>query len=431
MKEWRWSCVVDKKEGKARGWRPFLRRYSTALHATTNYHHGQSMLTRSSVFESFLKKRPCFLNRTSRARLSTRTVFSPTTSPFREGDTAILVNIDKPDAEPFLSKPLRRDGTLQCHRGNFAHNDILGQHPRALISSTNGSKARLLHPTLAQYVRMTTRIPTPVYAGEANLIVSLLDIHASPPDSAGDAPALEILEAGTGHGSLTLHLARAIHAANAHLPDGWHEHSAEELTEDRRGAVVHTIDINEKHSNNARKVVRGFHRGMYAGDVDFHVGTIAAFCEQQKSVRGSEAPFLSYAVLDLPQAEDAVAQVSSSLLPNGTVAVFCPSVTQLLECLRVVKREKVPLRLEETVELGANLSAGKQWDLRLVRPRKSHAATSESSAPVSPNGETQAATEGDTAETRVDELKAICRPKFFERTLGGGFLGLWRKHSAD
>ena len=51
------------------------------------------------------------------------------------------------------------------------------------------------------------------------MIVSLLDIHVDTfsPGPVKEAP-LEILEAGTGHGGLTLHLSRAIHAANPPLP---------------------------------------------------------------------------------------------------------------------------------------------------------------------------------------------------------------------
>ena len=46
-------------------------------------------------------------------------------------------------------------------------------------------------------------------------MVSLLDLHVDLLASQNGAqPPAEILEAGTGHAGLTLHLARAIHAAN-------------------------------------------------------------------------------------------------------------------------------------------------------------------------------------------------------------------------
>lgn len=73
----------------------------------------------------------------------------------------------------------------------------------------------------------------------------------------------QYLEAGTGHGSLTLQIARAIHAAN--------EKSRETGDLSLRGAILHSVDRNAVHSKTGRVNVRDFRRGLYYGDVEFHV----------------------------------------------------------------------------------------------------------------------------------------------------------------
>jgi hypothetical protein len=136
------------------------------------------------------------------------------------------------------------------------------------------------------------------------------------------------LEAGTGHGSLTLHLARAIHAANSARPpipspsiptkalrpencleaDGSTTLSSEEVKEAeevaekefqkaevafaeskavwdswkaKRHGIVHTLDISAPYSRAAQKIVRGFKNGIYYGNVDFHVGQLKDFFERR------------------------------------------------------------------------------------------------------------------------------------------------------
>ncbi|KAJ5987724.1 hypothetical protein N7481_002934 [Penicillium waksmanii] len=70
-----------------------------------------------------------------------------------------------------------------------------------------GPDVRPSLPTLDEYVALTPRHVTPIYPYDANLIVSLLDLHPNPPAAGVNKPQIEILECGTGHGSLTLHLA--------------------------------------------------------------------------------------------------------------------------------------------------------------------------------------------------------------------------------
>ncbi|KAJ9643459.1 hypothetical protein H2201_008047 [Coniosporium apollinis] len=413
---------------------------------------------------------------------------------FAEGDIVLLRQKDDPSHVGILTKPLRPSARIETHRGTLPHASIIGRRVRDIVSSSKNVAYRIHEPTLAEYVRLTPRLVTPIYPGDANLIVSLLDIHVSPPGPTdGATPPLEILEAGTGHGALTLHLARAIHAANPRPPPPPKpapeppaasdpetiSPSAAEDPEDvsydtplaepagttadpyeawrkSRRAVVHTLEISAKHSEQAQRTVSRFRHGVYAQNVDFHVGDVSEWLESQLSSRaaGSTAeqgmPFLSHVFLDLPSAEEKLKLVAKAVRVDGVLAVFNPSITQIGECVTRIKELKLPFQLEQVVELGPP----RLWDLRVVRPRSVERLDKargekrinirkddEGVESVGEDGDVEGSVEGmsdsDVAardQEQVEDLekkqegwKMVCRPKVGERVVGGGFLGVWRR----
>jgi tRNA (adenine57-N1/adenine58-N1)-methyltransferase len=290
-----------------------------------------------------------------------------------------------------------------------------------------------------------------IYPADANLIVSLLDLH---PSAAEDAESLNILEAGTGHGALTLHLSRAIHAANAQKPKSTR---LSEVTEDApatessddtlaiwkasRKAVIHTIDISAKYSKHASKVVAGFRHGFYAGNVDFHVGDVSEWIKSEMVRRDSEDAFLTHAFLDLPATQNHLSAAACALKNDAILIIFNPSITQIVDCVQKIKQEGIPLFLDQTLELGNNgISGGKAWDLRAVKPRAAPKIQAVEESPDSVQSSTpEASSEEDQSITRdavqtLTEAKPedsnwsfVCRPKVGERITGGGFLGVFRK----
>jgi len=294
-----------------------------------------------------------------------------------------------------------------------------------------------------------------IYPADANTIVNLLDLH---PDVARDSkekdsPRLEILEAGTGHGGLTLHLARAIHAANPPSPsvpdstnrdqqNGSADHIYAAWKEERR-AVIHSIDVKERYSKHARNIVRRFRRGMYFGNVDFHVGDIAEFVNARfasKTEDSSEKPFLSYAVLDLPSAIPYLDIIAKALRIGGKLVVFNPSITQIVECRQKIYEQKIPLTFEKSVELGVGMSGGREWDIRpaFVRAKQKQQLyqgerggdnEGYESATKECLGENFEEVEVRSQETIEPEKEwvMVCRPKVGKTITGGGFVGLWSK----
>ncbi|KAJ5136281.1 hypothetical protein N7448_004835 [Penicillium atrosanguineum] len=397
---------------------------------------------------------------------------NPDFSIFQEGDRAVLHT-----KQPSLTKPLTKGSKTNLRRGHVEHDRIIGSRVRDAVQAHKGPDLRLSLPTLEEYVALTPRHVTPIYAHDANLIVSLLDIHVNPP-AAESQPPIEILESGTGHGSLTLHLARAIHAANT-TPPPQPQRSQIRFVEDRlqrpgekdsedkqsatsidpsqqewdewraqRGAVIHSVDVSSKFSALAESNVRGFRRGIYTGDVDFYVGPVENWVAEQNKQRtktgvlasltgsGSVEPYLSHVILDMPSAHLRILHVASIMKRDGILVVFMPSITQVGDCVKVIRENRLPFFQERVVELGIGISSGRQWDVRLVAkksgadpsswgPSEADEATpAESDEPASDNsGEVPAPEE----LGKEDDTVMVCRPKVGLRTMGGGFVGVWRR----
>ncbi|KAF1913600.1 S-adenosyl-L-methionine-dependent methyltransferase [Ampelomyces quisqualis] len=210
--------------------------------------------------------------------------------------------------------------------------------------------------------------------------------------------------------------------------------TASEAWRDNRRAIVHTLDISSKHSKHAEKIVEGFRGGMYGGNVDFHVGDVSDWIAGQISARKTEEPFLSHVFLDLPNADHHLANVAPALRVNGIVAVFNPSITQIADCVELIRAQRLPYLLEQVIELGAGTI--REWDVRAVRPRASlNGAEAQDSAKTAMGDaidpvEGQAQRDDELAKTlaRTEEKWAmICRPKAGQQVVGGGFLGVWRR----
>ncbi|KAJ8065797.1 hypothetical protein OCU04_006460 [Sclerotinia nivalis] len=210
-----------------------------------------------------------------------------------------------------------------------------------------------------------------------------------------DDKKLEIFEAGTGAGSLTLHLARAIHGANTRAPPipklpktrgkitpdddiyrygGKFGERNDKMTElynewrSQRRAVIHSLDSDENHSRHAQKTVRNYRHGAYFPHIDFHVGSIHGYLS--KRFEETKDVFLDHAILDIPAIQDEMEIVGKCLKPDGRLITWCPSITQHMKCLETVKGKKLPFVLDKVLELGSQLSTGgREWEVRSVKPR--------------------------------------------------------------
>lgn len=290
---------------------------------------------------------------------------------------------------------------------------------------------------------------------------------------------MELLEAGTGHGSLTLHLARAIHAANLPLPAQQDPYTLARPDENssvvqphesidgpvgtpaspghpyesgisgkfarHRQAIIHSLDNIHQHSKHAQNIVQGFRRGLYNSDVEFHVGDVSEWIDKEFALRASNSTdsadkaFLSHILLDLPNSHSYAMKVVSALHVSGNLLVFAPSITQIVNWVDEIRKKKLPLQLDQVIELGRGISGGRQWDVRGVKPRAllraintrvvNHTNLVQNQIRESQDGHDQATAKA--SQARVDDedfgWEMVCRPKVGEQVIGGGFVSLWKK----
>lgn len=283
--------------------------------------------------------------------------------------------------------------------------------------------------------------------------MSLLDINvpSAAPLGRGEEP-FEILEAGSGHGGLTLPLARAIHAANTPPPTELGQipvtkaqptrdnssasettppevQKRRELSEDgaeadpyqswksRRQAILHSVDANSRFSEHAQQVVRNFRRGLYYHHVDFYSQDVSAWLNHELSTRAkssSATPFLAHIVLDLASPEKLLAVAAEALRRNGKLILFTPSITQAVQCVQTARANKLRLRLDKVLEIGNWAeSGGREWDIgiRMLRAleREELAGSAESK-----NEESEGA---ESAESSKEDMEGAASAESSEDTL--------------
>ena len=213
--------------------------------------------------------------------------------------------------------------------------------------------------------------------------------------------------------------------------------------------MIHSLDNSTLHSSHAQAVVRHFRRGMYFPHVDFHVGEIVDYLASRLASSGNE-PFLTHAVLDLPNPSLHLEMFGRAMNPLGKLITFSPSITQTVKCLKTIEDQRLPFVLERVLEIGTGVgSGGRLWDVRTVLPRslQRKAKSTEEESPeayeeespdaleeASPGGESPevAQTDGEARiESSHDKSKEgwemICRPKAGLRIDGGGFIGVWKR----
>lgn len=57
---------------------------------------------------------------------------------------------------------LQASKSMHTHRGVIEHAHVIGKEARQIVQSSKGSEFRVHEPTLAEYVRLTPRLVTPV-----------------------------------------------------------------------------------------------------------------------------------------------------------------------------------------------------------------------------------------------------------------------------
>jgi len=197
-----------------------------------------------------------------------------------EGDVVLLVGVKHKN---HLFR-LKAGKVLQTHRGEIAHDDLIGKPWGSVIRSHIGRTFHLLEPTLAELILELPRRTQILYPKDIGFI--LLTIGAGPGKRVG--------EAGSGSGAMTLALSEAVGA-------GGHVYSYDSHPD--------SLDLAEKNLD----------RFGHPERVTFRQADI----EDGLDVADLDAFFL-----DVPSPERAVPAVHGALKPGGGFGCIVPTANQ-------------------------------------------------------------------------------------------------------
>jgi tRNA (adenine57-N1/adenine58-N1)-methyltransferase len=148
-----------------------------------------------------------------------------------------------------------------------------------------------------------------------------------------------VLEAGTGNGSLTLYLARAVAGQGSAGDPG----------------RVDTFDIRENHRRQAERNVCNFARGTYTATVRFHDGSLSTLVADETA---SECSY-DGAVLDMPAPHHELETVAKYLKNDRFLVCYLPNITQVVDLLRYIKINQLPFAMEDCVDVIIQ-----EWEVR-------------------------------------------------------------------
>jgi tRNA (adenine57-N1/adenine58-N1)-methyltransferase catalytic subunit len=213
--------------------------------------------------------------------------------PFQAGERALLLDLR---GRRYLVT-LATGKEFHSHHGAISHDGIIGGAEGAFVETTGGSRMLVVRPTLADYVLKMSRGAQIVYPKDIGAILVEADV----------SPGSTVLEAGTGSGSLTLALARAV-------GDG--------------GRVI-SYELRDDHHERAVENINAFYEalGGKPENLDLRVGDVFDGVDEE----------IDRVILDLPEPWRAVGTTTATLVPGGILCSYLPTipqVQQLVEALR-------------------------------------------------------------------------------------------------
>ena len=125
----------------------------------------------------------------------------PTGASARRGPLRVGDRIQLTDAKGRHHTIVLEAGKVfHTHRGQFGHDDIIGQPEGSVITNTAGYEYLVLRPLLSDFVMSMPRGAAVIYPKDSGQIIQMADIY----------PGARVVEAGVGSGALTMSLLRAV-----------------------------------------------------------------------------------------------------------------------------------------------------------------------------------------------------------------------------
>lgn len=231
----------------------------------------------------------------------------------REGDLVIVYERhDNMKAVKVCEK-----GVLQNRFGVFKHSDWIGKPFGSKVFSNKGGFIYLLAPTAELWTLVLSHRTQILYIADISFVIMYLEI----------IPGCLVLESGTGSGSLTTSLARAV------APTGH----------------VYTFDFHEQRASSARE---DFEKTGLSSLVTVGVRDIQGEGFPDELIGQADSVFL-----DLPQPWLAIPSAGKMLKDDGVLCSFSPCIEQvqrscetLKSCFTDIRTFEVLLRSYEVRE---------------------------------------------------------------------------------
>ena len=211
--------------------------------------------------------------------------------PFRAGD---LVQLTDPKGRKSTIE-LVPGKEFHTHRGQIAHDDLIGQPEGVVVTSAAGTTYLALRPLLSDYVLSMPRGATVVYPKDAAQIVQMADVF----------PGARVLEAGAGSGALSCSLLRAVGSAG----------------------YVSSYERRADFAEVAGKNVARFF-GEHPPTWRLTVGELTESCDDEDIDR---------VVLDMLAPWDVLDVVAKAMVPGGVLCAYVATTTQLSRVVETMR----------------------------------------------------------------------------------------------
>jgi tRNA (adenine57-N1/adenine58-N1)-methyltransferase len=187
---------------------------------------------------------------------------------------------------------------FHSHLGSVGHDEIIGSPEGSTVSASGGARLTAFRPSLADYILKMRRGAQVVYPKDVAMILIYADIF----------PGATVVEAGTGSGSLTLALARAVGES---------------------GRVI-SYEIREDHYATALKNVTDWYEalGGKPENLELRLGDV---------FEGIAERGVDRLVLDLPEPWHAVGTATQSLAAGGIVCCYLPTIPQVAQAVEALR----------------------------------------------------------------------------------------------
>lgn len=200
---------------------------------------------------------------------------------FVPGDRVVL--IDQRGRQYLVH--LQEGGTYHTHSGALAHATLLGCEEGTRVETSSGMVLTAFRPRFADYALKMKRGAQVVYPKDLGPILTYGDIY----------PGARVLEAGTGSGSLTIALCRAV---------------------GHQGLVV-SYETREEHREQAERNIGAFF-GDLPSNLHLRTGDVADVPPEG----------FDRCVLDLPEPWGPLPAIRAALEPGGVLCSYLPTTVQ-------------------------------------------------------------------------------------------------------